>query len=260
MSGQDDVGNILQETGDSIPSELVGNVGIVGNILQDSVNKYYLDGNRLHELLMERQNKPEIPISNELGSMFIKIVNGIMSRVQYRDYTEDWREVMTHSAYMALLRYTHKYDPVKGAEIRQAKNANRSTSLKPVDNGKTAFNYISWAANVSIFSAVAKLKEKSVKRLESLYNDGLLMDIDEVSEDELSHYHSRIEEELSIDPIEEMAKIKANLAKKEFEAAKNMAVESFLSKHDNKVRRVKKYIKEHNWDVLPPENPPKKSK
>lgn len=256
MNEQTDDG---QEDFNSIPSKVVGNVGLDSVESIETVNKYYLDGNRLHELLMERQYKPEIPISNELGSMFIKIVNGIMSRVQYRDYTEDWREVMTHAAYMALLRYTHKYDPIKGAEIREAKNVNRKTSLKPVDEGKTAFNYISWAANVSIFSAVAKLKEKSAKRIETLYNDGLLMDIEEVSEEELSRYSNLIEEEMSIDPLQELAKIRETMAKKDFESARNMAVESFLSKHSNKVRRVKKYIKDNNWDVMPPEKPKNKT-
>jgi hypothetical protein len=224
------------------------------------VNKYYLDSNRLHELLMARAKDPTIPVSNELGKMFMQIVEGIMSKSAYRDYTIDWREVMIHNAYMALLKYSHKYDPVRGAEIRQLKNALRTKPLKPVDEGKTAFNYISWSAVTAIFSSITKLKERTAKRIDNSYDDGVLMSIDEVSEDDLNYYNRKMDDNdgIEIDPFEAKREKEKLEAISQFQKAKQIAMENYTASHPNTIRKVNSYAKSNKWDAPKAPKTPKK--
>jgi len=171
--------------------------------------EYYCDGNRLHALLMERRGNKTSPISNELGKMFVDIVDGLLSRPNYFGYTNEWKEAMRVAAVTRLLKYTHHYDPEKGARIRAERESGK---YKPVDMGKTAFNYVSYAANRTIFSEITLMKKRSDRNGEALYIDGMLKSIQDVTEEDFEQ-QDEIE---GSDPIAEKRAAIVEKAKQEY--------------------------------------------
>lgn len=185
--------------------------------------QYYCDSNRLHALLIERSGKKESPVCNELGKMFVDIVDGLLSKPNYNRYTKDWLESMRVTAITRLLKYSHHYDPEKGARIRASRDGGK---YAPVDLGKTAFNYISWAANRCIFTEIGRLKVRSEKTGEKLYLDGKLYSLEDITESDVVGHSEIIESEK--DPFEKKREDVAVKALEEYEEAKKIVLSKYF--------------------------------
>lgn len=216
------------------------------------VREYYLDANRLHELLTERAKDPDGEVGSELGVMFLDLVQNMMKRHCYRNYTDDWKHAMEHNALVSLIKYTYKYDPVRGAKIRQEKNKDRKVPLKPVDEGKTAFNYCSWIANTAIYTIIARLNNKASKEIFT-YFEGDVLSVDDVTEEELSAYANKGDDDGfgEIDPFEEKRLAIKCKAEKEYKTAYQTAINKYCRKNPTKIRKINKILKRKGWEIDP---------
>jgi hypothetical protein len=156
----------------------------------------YIDANKLHELLCIHAKDEKRVVGRELAIMYISVVDNIMKSINLYRYNNEWRDQMKHNAICALLKYAHNYNPEKGRIRRDQLNEVRIKKLAPIDDGKTAFNYVSWIASTTINSTILKLKEKEEKMKLVGLNDDVIVDISEVSDDNLNHYNNRLVEDL----------------------------------------------------------------
>ena len=110
----------------------------------------YIDRDRLHQLM--RDYKDTGKISEELGKMFMVMVDHILGHSNFRNYTYDVREEMKCHALLMLVKYSHNCD----AYQRDARQT---------------FNYIT----TIIFNACKQIlikhyKQQNLKReLETMY-------------------------------------------------------------------------------------------
>ena len=110
----------------------------------------YIDRDRLHQLM--RDYKDTGIISDELGKMFMVMVDHILGHSNFRNYTYDVREEMKCHALLMLVKYSHNCD----AYYRDARQT---------------FNYIT----TIIFNACKQIlikhyKQQNLKReLETMY-------------------------------------------------------------------------------------------
>ena len=68
----------------------------------------YIDRDRLHWLM--RDYKDTGKISEELGKMFMVMVDHILGHSNFRNYTQDVREEMKCHALLMLIKYSHNCD------------------------------------------------------------------------------------------------------------------------------------------------------
>jgi len=219
--------------------------------------EYYVDGNRLHELLLEHRDNPSKPVSNELARMYILIVDNIMKGLNYKRYTSEWREAMRHTALLYLLKYCHNYDPEKAKRRRLELNEKRKKPLAPVDDGKIAFNYVSWTANTAISSTVGKLNEKFEKKDEVGLGEDRMLNTLELDEEVINYYNLKNydnsieftdEEGEEIDPLEVRRKQNLEDRIKRYSDAAIAAANKYLEKHPKERKRVYTYIMQ-KWGV-----------
>ena len=110
----------------------------------------YIDRDKLHQLM--RDYKDTGKISEELGKMFMVMVDHILGHSNFRNYTQDVREEMKSHALILLVKYSHNCD----AYQRDARQT---------------FNYIT----TIIFNACKQIlikhyKQQNLKReLETMY-------------------------------------------------------------------------------------------
>ena len=219
--------------------------------------KMYLDGDRLHELLLEHAANPDKPIGNELGRMYLAIVTNLMKSLNYKRYTSDWRELMKHTALYYMIKYCHNYNPEKGAIRRQELNAKRKKPLPPVDNGKAAFNYVSWTANTALFSTVAKLNERKEKDESIGLDETRLLDVNSLDEDVLNYYNMKRDEHVSatldeegdtVDILAHYHKLKLEERISQYAEGALVAAKKYLEKYPNRRAKVADHLK-FKWGV-----------
>ena len=110
----------------------------------------YIDRDRLHQLM--RDYKDTGKISEELGKMFMVMVDHILGHSNFRNYTQDVRQEMKCHSLLMLVKYSHNCD----AYQRDARQT---------------FNYIT----TIIFNACKQIlikhyKQQNLKReLETMY-------------------------------------------------------------------------------------------
>ena len=68
----------------------------------------YIDRDRLHQLM--RDYKDTGKISEELGKMFMVMVDHILGHSNFRNYTQDVRQEMKCHALLMLVKYSHNCD------------------------------------------------------------------------------------------------------------------------------------------------------
>ena len=68
----------------------------------------YIDRNQLHQLM--RDYKDTGKISEELGQMFMIMVDHILGHSNFRNYTQAIREEMKSYALLLLVKYSHNCD------------------------------------------------------------------------------------------------------------------------------------------------------
>ena len=68
----------------------------------------YIDRNQLHQLM--RDYKDTGKISEELGEMFMIMVDHILGHSNFRNYTQAVREEMKSYALLLLVKYSHNCD------------------------------------------------------------------------------------------------------------------------------------------------------
>ena len=68
----------------------------------------YIDRDRLHQLM--RDYKDTGIINEELGKMFMIMVDHILGHSNFRNYTQDVREEMKGYALLLLIKYSHNCD------------------------------------------------------------------------------------------------------------------------------------------------------
>ena len=115
-----------------------------------SAPKLELDSNRLHELLVLWQQTGTV--SDELVTMFGKLVNSLLHKPSYIGYDDDTKADMQSEATYQFLRYSHNYKP------------ERSKSANP------AFTFLAWNAECS-FKKILKRYYKH-KNLETALDVG----------------------------------------------------------------------------------------
>ena len=110
----------------------------------------YIDRDRLHQLMQDYKDTGVI--SEELGNMFMVMVDHILGHSNFRNYTQAVREEMRSHALLMLVKYSHNCD----AYQRDARQT---------------FNYIT----TIIFNACKQIiikfyKQQNLKReLETMY-------------------------------------------------------------------------------------------
>ena len=110
----------------------------------------YIDRDKLHQLM--RDYKDTGKISEELGKMFMVMVDHILGHSNFRNYTQDVRQEMKCHSLLMLVKYSHNCD----AYQRDARQT---------------FNYIT----TIIFNACKQIiikfyKQQNLKReLETMY-------------------------------------------------------------------------------------------
>ena len=68
----------------------------------------YIDRDRLHQLMRDYKNTGKI--SEELGKMFMVMIDHILGHSNFRNYTQDVRQEMKSHALLLLVRYSHNCD------------------------------------------------------------------------------------------------------------------------------------------------------
>ena len=68
----------------------------------------YIDRDRLHQLM--RDYKDTGVIGEELGKMFMVMIDHILGHSNFRNYTQDVREEMKSHALLMLVKYSHNCD------------------------------------------------------------------------------------------------------------------------------------------------------
>lgn len=68
----------------------------------------YIDRDKLHQLM--RNYKDTGKISEELGKMFMVMVDHILGHSNFRNYTQDVRQEMKSHALLLLIKYSHNCD------------------------------------------------------------------------------------------------------------------------------------------------------
>lgn len=108
------------------------------------------------EMLEEfRKYKSTGIISNELGTMFVKIARNLSNKSNFIGYT--WKEEMIGEAVLTCIKYSKNFDP---------------------DKSKNAFGYISRFCYNSFIEYIKKQKNHSQIK-ETLYNNKELVDHDQ---------------------------------------------------------------------------------
>lgn len=159
------------------------------------MNNEYIDRHRLHELLVELRDTKKV--SDELGKMFLLLVENIMRANSYCRYVGHWKEEMSYNAVIHLIKYAHNYNPEKGHRRRDELNLTRKKPLPPVDDGKIAFNYISWIVFQTLSASIKSLKKKELKYQE--YDETICDTIYDPDVDVIEFYDNNFN---IIDPLE----------------------------------------------------------
>lgn len=108
----------------------------------------YIDSEKLHDLLTQwkedKVNKKEM--NKELVSMFLLILDGVISKPTYNQFNREEREDMKQIAFINLFLYIHNYKTEKS----KSKNA--------------AFTYVTFSVETSFKSTITRNKVKSDKQ------------------------------------------------------------------------------------------------
>lgn len=234
----------------------------------------YVDGDRLHSLLLERTDTIKLAMNDkgkvdwtseharinpELALMFEAIVDNLMKSLNYKRYTGEWRECMKHTALVYLIKYCIRYDVEKARTRRQELNSKRKKPLAPVDEGKMAFNYVSWSANTAIFSTIAKLKDKKEKYEAAGLDEGRMVSTVELDEDVINHYNLRCADDTMfeededgnlIDPLVANRKAKLEARINRYAGSALKVANEYLEKNPTEQarKRVKAYLL-NKWGI-----------
>ena len=208
---------------------------------------HYVDGERLHELLMEQRGKKGEKISDELAIMISLIVDNILLGLNYKRYTSEWREVMRFNAMYHLIRYCHSYDPNKAKIRREELNATRKKPLSPIPNSKIAFNYVSWNVNIVIASTIKKLKEKLEKKGDTGLSDTDMPSVAELDESVLNEYSLQyqdrlIEEDDEVDYLAEKRKKELESRIDRYAEAALEVARKHIEAHPKSRKKVRAYM------------------
>lgn len=152
--------------------------------------KNYIDDLELTRLLIEEINNRKNLIksgseklpgpSNQLGAWYIKVVDRLLTKHNFRGYSDNYKDEFKSSAYLFFARYWWKFDPsrVKGnidkellelAEIQEeTEEIENSVPLKEeLKGGFTFFTTLAWTGILAALK-VLKLNDAFRKKMAEL--------------------------------------------------------------------------------------------
>lgn len=122
----------------------------------------------IHEINIRTQKvanneKPDGP-SNQLGAWFIKVVDRMLTRGNFRGYSDNYKDEFKSNAYLFFARYWWKFDAkrVAGNYIKGPSEGERV--LKESTTYKGGFSYFTTLAWTASLGALKALKETDSSR------------------------------------------------------------------------------------------------
>lgn len=121
----------------------------------------------IHEINIRNQKisnneKPDGP-SNQLGAWFIKVVDRMLTRGNFRGYSDNYKDEFKSNAYLFFARYWWKFD-AKRVAGNYIKNTSGEKVLKESIAYKGGFSYFTTLAWTASLGALKSLKESDASR------------------------------------------------------------------------------------------------
>lgn len=121
----------------------------------------------IHEINIRNQKvanneKPDGP-SNQLGAWFIKVVDRMLTRGNFRGYSDNYKDEFKSNAYLFFARYWWKFD-AKRVAGNYIKNTSGEKVLKESITYKGGFSYFTTLAWTASLGALKSLKESDASR------------------------------------------------------------------------------------------------
>jgi hypothetical protein len=145
---QDNLDTVIEE----VPQEIIVAISIPEEITKQDKQKklHYIDDVELTALLMKEihsrslfmvNNPDKKPpgASNALGEWYIRVVDRLLTRGNFRGYSENYKMEFRSSAYLFFARYWYKFDSTR-VQSNQREN---STEIK---GGFSYFTTLAWTS------------------------------------------------------------------------------------------------------------------
>lgn len=132
---------------------------------KEKTQKIYIDDLELTRILIEEStNRINLSLqdpsaklpgpSNKLGEWFIKVTDHMLTRGNFRGYSDNYKDEFKSSAYLFFARYWWKFDASK---VKQ--NTDKNGNFKDQQDLKGGFSFFTTLAWTGTLSALKTLKE-----------------------------------------------------------------------------------------------------
>lgn len=111
--------------------------------------------------LIEQGLKPVGP-SNALGVWFVKVVDRMLTRGNFRGYSDNYKDEFKSNAYLFFARYWWKFDATRVIGNYSVKDGVKT--LKEPETFKGGFSYFTTLAWTATMGALKTLKENDISR------------------------------------------------------------------------------------------------
>jgi hypothetical protein len=141
----------------------------------------YIDDKELtKKLLLEIENYKsgkQKTASNDLAVCSLRILERILSRRNFKNYTDDYKDEFRSKAHFLFAKYWHRYEPEKVRKNFYVKDGIKYLKDKSEWQGAFSwFTLLSWTACTDEIKRLNKLKEKRKELFETESSDLKLYD------------------------------------------------------------------------------------
>jgi len=129
----------------------------------DEKSKFYIDDYALTKLLLKEQKDYKEGLvktsSNELAKQFITILEHVLTKHNFSNYSKNYKDEFRSKAYMLFVKHWHKFDPLK-ARLNYYQKDGELFYKEDINEIRGGFGWF------SLFSSTAAIDEiKKFKRI-----------------------------------------------------------------------------------------------